>query len=39
MDEQLELEAQIQREMSGSEDFLEGAMAFIQKRPAPFTGS
>jgi len=38
MDEQLELEAQIQREMSASEDFLEGAMAFIQKRPAAFKG-
>ena len=38
MGEQLELEAQIQREMSGSEDFLEGAMAFIQKRPAAFKG-
>jgi 2-(1,2-epoxy-1,2-dihydrophenyl)acetyl-CoA isomerase len=38
MDEQLELEAQIQREMSGSEDFVEGAMAFIQKRPAAFRG-
>ncbi len=30
MDEQLELEAQIQREMAGSEDFLEGAMAFVE---------
>jgi 2-(1,2-epoxy-1,2-dihydrophenyl)acetyl-CoA isomerase len=39
MDEQLELEAQIQREMSGSQDFVEGALAFIQKRPARFTGS
>jgi 2-(1,2-epoxy-1,2-dihydrophenyl)acetyl-CoA isomerase len=38
MGEQLELEAQIQREMSGSEDFVEGAMAFIQKRPAAFRG-
>jgi 2-(1,2-epoxy-1,2-dihydrophenyl)acetyl-CoA isomerase len=38
MDEQLDLEAQIQREMSGSEDFVEGAMAFIQKRPAAFKG-
>ena len=38
MDEQLDLEAQIQREMSGSEDFVEGAMAFVQKRPAPFKG-
>jgi 2-(1,2-epoxy-1,2-dihydrophenyl)acetyl-CoA isomerase len=38
MGEQLELEAQIQREMSGSDDFLEGAMAFAQKRPARFSG-
>jgi 2-(1,2-epoxy-1,2-dihydrophenyl)acetyl-CoA isomerase len=38
MEEQLELEARIQREMSGSEDFLEGAMAFVQKRPARFAG-
>jgi 2-(1,2-epoxy-1,2-dihydrophenyl)acetyl-CoA isomerase len=39
MDEQLELEAQIQQEMAGSEDFLEGALAFVQKRPARFSGS
>jgi 2-(1,2-epoxy-1,2-dihydrophenyl)acetyl-CoA isomerase len=39
MDEQLELEAQIQREMSGSDDFLEGAMAFVEKRPPRFSGS
>jgi 2-(1,2-epoxy-1,2-dihydrophenyl)acetyl-CoA isomerase len=38
MGEQLELEAQIQQEMAGSEDFLEGAMAFAQKRPARFAG-
>ncbi len=38
MEEQLELEAQIQREMSASEDFLEGAMAFVEKRPARFSG-
>jgi 2-(1,2-epoxy-1,2-dihydrophenyl)acetyl-CoA isomerase len=38
MEEQLELEAQIQREMAGSEDFLEGAMAFVEKREAKFTG-
>ncbi len=38
MDEQLELEAQIQREMAGSDDFLEGAMAFVEKRPARFAG-
>jgi 2-(1,2-epoxy-1,2-dihydrophenyl)acetyl-CoA isomerase len=38
MDEQLELEAQIQREMAASEDFLEGAVAFAQKRQARFAG-
>jgi 2-(1,2-epoxy-1,2-dihydrophenyl)acetyl-CoA isomerase len=38
MDEQLELEARIQQEMAGSEDFLEGAMAFVEKRPARFSG-
>jgi 2-(1,2-epoxy-1,2-dihydrophenyl)acetyl-CoA isomerase len=39
MDEQLELEARIQQEMAGSEDFLEGAMAFVERRPARFSGS
>jgi 2-(1,2-epoxy-1,2-dihydrophenyl)acetyl-CoA isomerase len=39
MDEQLELEAQIQREMTGSDDFMEGAMAFVEKRQARFSGS
>jgi 2-(1,2-epoxy-1,2-dihydrophenyl)acetyl-CoA isomerase len=38
MEEQLELEATIQQEMAGSDDFVEGAMAFIQKRPARFMG-
>lgn len=38
MAEQLELEAQIQQEMAGSADFLEGAMAFVEKRPARFSG-
>jgi 2-(1,2-epoxy-1,2-dihydrophenyl)acetyl-CoA isomerase len=38
MDEQLELEAQIQREMAESDDFLEGAMAFLEKRAARFGG-
>lgn len=38
MAEQLELEAQIQREMAGSEDFLEGAMSFMEKRSARFAG-
>ncbi|HTD09078.1 MAG TPA: enoyl-CoA hydratase [Solirubrobacteraceae bacterium] len=39
MAEQLELEAQIQQEMADSEDFLEGAMAFVQKRQAHFKGA
>jgi len=38
IEEQLELEAQIQREMALSEDFLEGAMAFVEKRPTRFSG-
>jgi len=38
IEEQLELEAQIQREMASSEDFLEGAMAFVEKRPTRFLG-
>ena len=39
MDEQLELEARIQQEMAGSADFLEGAMAFLEKRDARFSGA
>jgi 2-(1,2-epoxy-1,2-dihydrophenyl)acetyl-CoA isomerase len=38
LDDQLELEAQIQREMAGSDDFVEGVMAFVQKRAANFSG-
>ena len=38
MPEQLELEAQIQQEMAGSDDFVEGATAFIQKRAPRFSG-
>jgi 2-(1,2-epoxy-1,2-dihydrophenyl)acetyl-CoA isomerase len=38
MDEQLELEARIQQEMAGSDDFVEGATAFIEKRSARFSG-
>jgi 2-(1,2-epoxy-1,2-dihydrophenyl)acetyl-CoA isomerase len=39
MDEQLELEARIQQEMAGSADFLEGAIAFAERRQARFSGS
>jgi 2-(1,2-epoxy-1,2-dihydrophenyl)acetyl-CoA isomerase len=39
MEEQLELEARVQQEMAGSDDFLEGAMAFVEKRAARFSGS
>ncbi len=38
MDEQLELEAQLQQEKAGSDDFVEGATAFVEKRPARFAG-
>jgi 2-(1,2-epoxy-1,2-dihydrophenyl)acetyl-CoA isomerase len=38
MDEQLDLEARIQQEMSASKDFLEGTTAFVEKRPARFQG-
>jgi 2-(1,2-epoxy-1,2-dihydrophenyl)acetyl-CoA isomerase len=39
MADQLELEAQVQREMAGSDDFMEGAMAFIEKRSPRFRGA
>ena len=38
MDDQLALEADVQQEMAGSKDFVEGVMAFVQKRAAQFTG-
>ncbi|HEX4563602.1 MAG TPA: enoyl-CoA hydratase [Solirubrobacteraceae bacterium] len=38
MGEQLDLEAQLQQEMAESEDFVEGVSAFIEKRPANFSG-
>jgi 2-(1,2-epoxy-1,2-dihydrophenyl)acetyl-CoA isomerase len=38
MGEQLDLEAQLQQEMAQSEDFVEGVTAFLQKRPASFSG-
>jgi 2-(1,2-epoxy-1,2-dihydrophenyl)acetyl-CoA isomerase len=39
MDEQLELEAQIQREMAASGDFAEGITAFASKRRPRFSGA
>ncbi|HSZ12851.1 MAG TPA: enoyl-CoA hydratase [Solirubrobacteraceae bacterium] len=39
IDEQLELEARIQQEMAGSTDFMEGALAFLEKRDAHFSGA
>jgi 2-(1,2-epoxy-1,2-dihydrophenyl)acetyl-CoA isomerase len=38
MDDQLELEAGLQQEMAGTDDFVEGVSAFLQKRPAGFSG-
>jgi 2-(1,2-epoxy-1,2-dihydrophenyl)acetyl-CoA isomerase len=39
MDEQLELEARVQREMAATDDFIEGVLAFAQKRGTEFKGA
>lgn len=39
LDEQLALEADIQQEMAGSGDFVEGVGAFVQKRRPVFSGT
>jgi 2-(1,2-epoxy-1,2-dihydrophenyl)acetyl-CoA isomerase len=39
MDDQLRLESDIQQEMASSDDFVEGVMAFVQKRAADFKGA
>jgi len=38
MSEQLELEARLQGEAAESDDFMEGAMSFLEKRPPRFAG-
>lgn len=38
LDAQLRLEAELQHALGRSEDFLEGVAAFVEKRPATFTG-
>jgi 2-(1,2-epoxy-1,2-dihydrophenyl)acetyl-CoA isomerase len=38
MEDQLALEADIQQEMAGSKDFVEGVTAFVQKRRPRFAG-
>ena len=39
MPQQLELEAELQQELATSADFLDGVAAFVERRPARFTGA
>jgi len=39
MQEQLELESELQHELGRTADFMEGALAFVEKREAKFTGA
>jgi 2-(1,2-epoxy-1,2-dihydrophenyl)acetyl-CoA isomerase len=38
-EDQLNLESQCQRHAGATEDFREGVAAFLEKRPAKFSGS